>query len=131
MKRNKKLREARRAREAGRREKMSDGHSDAGGGDEHDTDSGDMTDDGEVELNLPRKDAMERDLPGEDVRDLPGATASGTSVTNQEERHRLEPPNGARSKTFGQCATGNSHTGYCGSVPGVGESCGLGRSAGQ
>ena len=34
----------------------------------------------------------------ERVRDLPGATASGTSVTNQEELYRLEPPNGARPK---------------------------------
>ena len=57
-----------------------------------------MTDDGEVELNIPREDAMERDPLGEDVRDLPGATALGTSVTNQEERYRLEPPNGARQK---------------------------------
>ena len=56
---------------------MSEGHSDAGAGEEHDTDSGDMTDDGEVELNLPREDAVERDPPGEDVQDLPGATASG------------------------------------------------------
>ena len=77
---------------------MSDGHSDVGAGEERDIDFGDMTDDGEVELNLPRDDAMERDPPGEDVRDLPGATASGRSVTNQEERHRLEPPNGARPK---------------------------------
>ena len=41
---------------------------------------------------------MEWDPPGEDVRDLPGVTASGTSVINQEERYRLEPPNGARPK---------------------------------
>ena len=57
---------------------MSDGHSDVGGGggEERDIDLGNMTDDGEVEFNLPREDAMERDPPGEDVRDLPGATAS-------------------------------------------------------
>ena len=61
-------------------------------------DFGDMTDDGEVELNLPLEDAVERDPPGEDVWDLPGATASGTSVTNQEELYRLAPPNGARPK---------------------------------
>ena len=40
-------------------------------------DSGDMTDDGEVELNVPREDAMERDPPWEDVRDLPGAPLWG------------------------------------------------------
>ena len=62
-------------------EKMSDGHSDAGAGEERETDSGDMTDDGEVELNLPREDAVERDPPGEDVRDLPGTTASGISFS--------------------------------------------------
>ena len=31
---------------------------------ERDMDSGDKTDDGEVELNLPREDALERDPPG-------------------------------------------------------------------
>ena len=77
---------------------MSDGHSDVGAGEEHDMDFGDMTDDGEVELNLPREDTMERNPPGEDVRDLPGATASGASVTNQEERYWLEPPSGAQPK---------------------------------
>ena len=77
---------------------MSDGHPDAGAGKERVIDFGDLTDDGEVELNLPREDDMERDPPGEDVRDLPGATASGTSVINQEERYRLETPNGARPK---------------------------------
>ena len=92
MKRRKK------SREVGRGEKMSDGHSDAGAGEERETDSGDMTDDGEVELNLPREDAVEWDPPGEDVRDLPGTTASGTSVTNQEELYRLEPPKVARPK---------------------------------
>ena len=68
---------------------MSEGHPDAE--EERETDFGDMTDDGEVELNLPREDAVERDPPGEDVRDLPGATTSGTSATNQEELYRLEP----------------------------------------
>ena len=77
---------------------MSDGHSDVGAGEERDIDFGDMTNDGELELNLPLEDDMERDPPGEDIRDLPGATASGTSVINQEERYRLEPPNGARPK---------------------------------
>ena len=67
-------------------------------GEERDMDSGDKTDDGEVELNLPQEDAMEQYPPGEDARDLPGATTSGMSATNQEERYRLEPPNGARPK---------------------------------
>ena len=77
---------------------MSDGHSDVGAGEERDIDFGNKTDDGEVELNLPREDAMEQDPPGEDVRDLPGSTASGASVTNQQERYRLEPLNGAQPK---------------------------------
>ena len=50
---------------------MSDGHSDVGAGEERDMDSGDMTNDGEVELNLPREDAVERDPPGEDTLGLP------------------------------------------------------------
>ena len=51
-----------------------------------------------VQLNLPREEEMEWKLPEEDVRDLPGDTASGASVINQEERYRLEPPNGAGPK---------------------------------
>ena len=92
------MKRSKKSREVGRGEKISDGHSDEGAGEGRDTDSGDMTDNGEVELNLPREDAVERNPPGEDVRDLPGATASGMSVTNQEELYRLEPPNGARPK---------------------------------
>ena len=61
-------------------------------------DFGNMMDDGEVQLNLPREEDMERNLPAEDARDLPGETASGASVINQEERCRLEPHNGARPK---------------------------------
>ena len=74
---------------------MSEGHSED---EERDIDFEDITDDEEVELNLPREGAVERDPPGEDVRDLPTATASGASVTKQEELYRLEPPNGARPK---------------------------------
>ena len=77
---------------------MSDGHPEVGAGRERIIDFGDLTDDGEVELNLPREEDMERDPPGEDVRDLPGATASGTSIINQEEPHWLEALNGARPK---------------------------------
>ena len=54
-------------------------------------DFGDVTDDGEVQLNLPREEDMERNLPAEDARDLPGESALGVSVINQEERYRLEP----------------------------------------
>ena len=71
------VKRSKKSREAGRREKMSDGHSDAGTGEERDTGSGDMTDDGEVELNLPREDAVERDPPGEDVWDLRGPLLRG------------------------------------------------------
>ena len=52
---------------------MSDGHPEVGAGKECVIDFGDLTDDGEVELNLPREEDMERDPPGEDIRDLPGA----------------------------------------------------------
>ena len=64
---------------------MSEGHSDAGAGEERDTDPGDMTEDGEVELNLPREGGEEQGRPREDIRESPGATASGTSATSQEE----------------------------------------------
>ena len=77
---------------------MSEGHTEAGADEERDIDFEDMTDDEEVELNLPREDAVERDPPGEDVRYLPGATASGASVTKLEELYRLEPPNGTQPK---------------------------------
>ena len=43
----------------------------------------DLTDDEEVTLNLPRKGADERGPPGEEIRDLPGATVSGAPVTQQ------------------------------------------------
>ena len=58
----------------------------------------DLTDDEEVALNLPRKGAEERDLSGEIIRDLPGATVSGAPVTQQEEWSRMEPLHGARPK---------------------------------
>ena len=75
-----------------------DGHPEVRTGKECVMDFGDVTDDGEVQLNLPREEDMERNLPGGGVRDLPGDTASGASAINQEERYRLEPPNGARPK---------------------------------
>ena len=55
---------------------MSDGHPEVRTGKEHVLDFGDVTDDGEVQLNLPREEEIERNLSGEDVRDLPGDTAS-------------------------------------------------------
>ena len=70
---------------------MSEGHPEVGADGERDIDFGDMTDDEEVELNLPREEAVERDPPGEDTRDLPGATSSEASTTKQEELYRLEP----------------------------------------
>ena len=66
---------------------MSDDHSDPA----------DMTNDGEVELNLPREVVEEQVLPREDIRKPPGAINPGTIAIGQEERHRFEPPNGARS----------------------------------
>ena len=41
-------------------------------------------------MNLPRKGAEERDQPGEEIRDLPGATALGAPVTQQEEWFWME-----------------------------------------
>ena len=58
----------------------------------------DIMDDEEVALNLPRKGAEERDLPGEEIRDLLGANVLGAPVTQQEEGFRMEPLHGARPK---------------------------------
>ena len=66
---------------------MSDDHSDVGAGEERKADPGNVTDDGEVELNLPREVMEEQDRPREDIREYPGATASGTTAMSQEERH--------------------------------------------
>ena len=74
---------------------MSKGHSDV---EDRNLDLDDSKDDEEVELNQPREGAGQRDPPGEEIRDLPGATASGAPVTQQEEWYRMEPPNGARPK---------------------------------
>ena len=41
---------------------------------------------------------MEQDRPREDIRKPPGAVAPGEAALGQEEWHRFEPPNGARSK---------------------------------
>ena len=77
----------RKNKEAGKRVEMSDpgdGHPEVRTWEECVMDFGDVTDDGEVQLNLPREEDMERNLPGEDIRDLLGETASGASVINQE-----------------------------------------------
>ena len=74
---------------------MSEGRSEV---EDRNLDLEDLTADEEVALNLHRKGAGERDPPGEEIRDLPGATASGAPVTQQEEWLRTEPPNGARPK---------------------------------
>ena len=74
---------------------MSEGCSEA---EDQKLDLEDLTDDEEVALNLPRQGAGERDPPGGEMRDLPGATASGAPVTQQEEWSWMEPPHGARPK---------------------------------
>ena len=66
-----------------------DGHSEVRTGKECVMDFGDVTDDEEVQLNLSREEDMEWNLPGEDIRDLPGDTALGASVINQEEQYRM------------------------------------------
>ena len=47
---------------------MSDGHPDAGVREEHEADSVDITDDGEVELNLPREVVDEQVRPRKEIR---------------------------------------------------------------
>ena len=76
-------------------QRLSEGHSEAEG---RKMDLENLTDDDEVALNLPRKGVEERDPPGEEIRDLPGATVSGAPVTQQEEWFRMEPLHGARPK---------------------------------
>ena len=61
-------------------QRLSEGHSEA---EERKLDFEDLTDDEGVALNLPRKGAEERDPPGEEIRDLLGATVSGVPVTQQ------------------------------------------------
>ena len=48
---------------------MSDGHSDVGAGVERETDPRDVTDGGEIELNLPREDIEEQERPREDIQE--------------------------------------------------------------
>ena len=69
---------------------MSDDHSDVGAT-EHEADHADMTDDGEVELNLPRETVEEQIRTSEDIRKLPGAIDPGALALDQEEQHRFEP----------------------------------------
>ena len=76
-------------------QRLSEGHPEA---EDRKLDFEDSTDDEEVALNLPRKGVEERDPPGEEIRDLPGATISGASVTQQEEWFRMESLHGARTK---------------------------------
>ena len=65
--------------------RMSDNHSDVGAEEEREADPGNVSDDGEVELNLPREVMEEQDRPREDIRESPGATASSTTAMSQEE----------------------------------------------
>ena len=55
-------------------QRLSEGHSEV---EDRNLDLEDLTDDEEVALNLPREGAGERDPPGEEIRDLPGATTLG------------------------------------------------------
>ena len=68
------------------------------GATDHESDHADMTDDGEVVLNLPQETVEQQIRTSEDIRKLPGANDQGARALDQEERHRFEPPNGARSK---------------------------------
>ena len=55
-------------------QRLSEGHSEV---EDRKMDLEDVTDDDEVALNLPRMGVEERDPPGEEIRDLLGATISG------------------------------------------------------
>ena len=77
---------------------MSDDHSNVGASEEHEADPAGMTDDGEVELKLPQEVVEEQVRPREDIRKPTRAINPGMMALDQEERHRFEPPNGARSK---------------------------------
>ena len=57
-----------------------------------------MTDDGEVELNLPWEVVEEQVQSREDIRKPPGVINPGTMALGQEEQYRFEPLHGARSK---------------------------------
>ena len=56
-----------------------------GAGEEREADPGNVTDDGEIELNLPREVMEEQDRPCEDIRESPGAAASGATAMSQED----------------------------------------------
>ena len=66
---------------------MSDDHSDG-------EDPVDMTEDMEIELNLPQEVDGEQDRPREDIREPPGVIGPGETPLGQEERHRYEPRTG-------------------------------------
>ena len=78
---------------------MSDDYSDVGASEKHEADHANMTDDGDVELNLPLEVLVEEQVrTREDIRKPPGAINPGVMALDTEERHRFEPPNVARSK---------------------------------
>ena len=68
------------------------------GATEHEADHADMTDDKEVELNLPREIVEEQIRTSEDIQKLPGAIDPGAMALDQEEQHWFEPLNRARLK---------------------------------
>ena len=98
---------------------MSNDHSDVGAGEERETDLVDVTDDGKVELNLPQEVTEKQDRPREYIRESSGATACGVTTISQEERHRLEPPNGATLKWSRHALP----------LPSMGEPCGPAKGA--
>ena len=89
-----KIRENKQEEKRRRELRMSDDHSDVGAM-EHEADHADITDDGEVELNLPQETVEEQIRTSEDIRKLPGAINPGTMALDLEARHRFESRNGA------------------------------------
>ena len=71
-------------------QRLSEGHVEA---EDRKLDFEELSDDEEVSLHLPRKGADERDPPGVEIRDVPGAP-----VTQREDWFNMEPLHGARPK---------------------------------
>ena len=72
------------------KDQLSEGHVEA---EDMKLDFEKLSDNEEVALHLPRKGADERDPPGVEIRDVPGAP-----VTQREDWFNMEPLHGARPK---------------------------------
>ena len=64
----------------------------------HEADFVDASADTEVDVRLPLEVDRRSDPLQKDARTSPGVADEGAVDLNQQEQHRFEPPNGARSK---------------------------------